>query len=78
MGQSDLPLASGKKHQKVFESLGWILRRDASHITMSKPGVAGVTLSIPNHDEVKRGTLHSLVRFAGMTDREYRNAFDKL
>lgn len=23
MGDSDLPLASGKKHQKVFESLGW-------------------------------------------------------
>jgi hypothetical protein len=45
VGQSDLPLASGRKHVKVFESLGWVVRRDASHIVMTRLG-SEATLSI--------------------------------
>jgi predicted RNA binding protein YcfA (HicA-like mRNA interferase family) len=77
MGQSDLPLASGRKHVKVFESLGWVVRRDASHIVMTRPG-SEATLSIPAHDEIARATLHSIVKSAGYTDKQYRAYFDAL
>ncbi|MDQ2925841.1 MAG: type II toxin-antitoxin system HicA family toxin [Acidobacteriota bacterium] len=78
MGLSDLPLADGKAHKKVFESLGWIVRKESTHIILTHPAHFGVNLSIPNHREVKRGTLKSLVRDAGLTDQKYRNFFDNL
>lgn len=76
MGLSDLPLASGKKHQKVFESLGWVLRRDGNHLVMTHPAHFGVNLSIPNHKQVRKGTLKQLVSKAGLTDEQYRVFFD--
>lgn len=76
MGLSDLPDASGIEHQKIFESLGWNTRRNGEHIVMTHPSISGVTLSIPNHRSVKRATLHSLIRAAGLTDKAYRSAFD--
>jgi predicted RNA binding protein YcfA (HicA-like mRNA interferase family) len=54
---SNLPLISGKKAIKAFNKDGWIVKRQSgSHIILVKPGSI-VTLSIPNHKEVKRGTL---------------------
>lgn len=47
MSLTDLPLASGQQHKKVFESLGWEVRRDANHIVMTHRNIAGVTISIP-------------------------------
>ena len=76
MGLSELPDASGLRHEKAFRSLGWVTRRTAEHIVMTHPDVFGVTLSIPNHKAVKRATLHSLVRAAGLTDSDFRRAFD--
>ena len=76
MGLSDLPLASGRKHQKVFESLGWVLRRDGNHLVMTHTAKSGVTISIPNHAEVKKETLKAIVRAAGYTDKNYRLFFD--
>ncbi len=72
MSISDLPLASGKTHQKVFESLGWVVRRAGTHIVMTHPAHPNVNLSIPAHKEVRRGTLKSLVASAGLTDKQYR------
>ena len=78
MGLSDLPLDKGTVHQKVFEAFGWVLRRAGEHIVMTHPSHSGVTLSIPNHREVRRGTLHSLVRSASLTDKQYRAMYDSL
>lgn len=78
MGLSDLPLASGQKHRKAFESLGWIVRRDSNHIVMTHPAHPDVNLSIPNHDEVKKQTLKRIVATAGLTDKLYRAVFDSL
>jgi predicted RNA binding protein YcfA (HicA-like mRNA interferase family) len=36
-----------------------------------------VTLSIPNHKEVARGTLRSLIRSAGLTVVEFNNTLKK-
>lgn len=66
-----LPVVSGKEAVHGFEKTGWkVARREASHIIMTKTGIA-VILSIPDHREVKRGTLRSLIRKAGLTVEEF-------
>ena len=78
MGLSDLPLASGRAHQKVFQALGWELRNNGVHLVLTHVNHFGVTLSIPNHKEVRRGTLQAIIRNSGLTDKQYRNFFDSL
>jgi predicted RNA binding protein YcfA (HicA-like mRNA interferase family) len=57
---------------RVFEELGWqIARQRGSHIIMVKTGEME-TLSIPDHKEVAKGTLRSLIRSAGITVEEFK------
>lgn len=69
-----LPILSGKEIVKIFESLGWkVSRQRGSHIIMIKQSEI-VTLSVPNHREVARGTLRSLIRSANLTVEEFIKA----
>jgi predicted RNA binding protein YcfA (HicA-like mRNA interferase family) len=66
-----LPVLSGRRVVRVFEKLGWeVARQRGSHIILVKEG-SMATLSVPDHREVARGTLRSLVRDAGMTVEEF-------
>ena len=66
-----LPILSGRKAVRVFEKLGWqVARQRGSHIIMVKEGEM-TTLSIPDHKEVAKGTLRSLIRAAGITVDEF-------
>ncbi len=66
-----LPVLSGKEVVRIFESLGWeVSRQRGSHIIMTKPGEIA-TLSVPNHRQVARGTLRSLIRPANLTVKEF-------
>jgi len=47
-----------------------VVRQTGSHVIMMKPESI-VTLSIPVHSEVKRGTLRSLVKDSGLTVEEF-------
>ncbi|MBD1825375.1 type II toxin-antitoxin system HicA family toxin [Cyanobacteria bacterium FACHB-DQ100] len=68
---SALPVMSGREVVRVFESLGWeAVRQTGSHIIMTKDEEL-VTLSIPDHREVAKGTLRSLIRNAGLTVEEF-------
>lgn len=68
---SALPVFSGREVVRVFETFGWqVVRQSASHIIMVKEG-ENVTLSIPDHYEVAKGTLRSLIRAAGLTVQEF-------
>ena len=71
MAASRLPVMSGRDAVKAFEEDGWQLVRQAgSHMIMTKPGVA-VVLSIPDHRELKRGTLRGLIRKSGLDVPEF-------
>jgi len=71
---ASLPVLSGREVVRVFESFGWtVARQKSSHIILTKDGEI-VTLSIPNHNEVARGTLRSLIRSANLTVDEFVNA----
>ena len=66
-----LPVISGREAIRAFERAGWkVSRKEASHIILTKVGVP-VTLSVPDHREVRRGTLRSLIRKADMTVEEF-------
>ncbi|MGI8408378.1 MAG: type II toxin-antitoxin system HicA family toxin [Pyrinomonadaceae bacterium] len=69
-----MPNLSGKEVVKVFESLGWeFIRQSGSHIVMTKDDEIA-SLSIPNHKEVAKGTLRSLIRAANLTADEFIKA----
>lgn len=66
-----LPLVSGKEAVHTFQRTGWsVSRREGSHIILTKVG-SSVTLSVPDHRELRRGTLRSLIRHAEMTVDEF-------
>jgi predicted RNA binding protein YcfA (HicA-like mRNA interferase family) len=61
---------------RAFEKLGWeVTRQRGSHIILTKEGHPA-TLSIPNHPEVARGTLRSLIAKAGLTIEEFLEALE--
>ena len=66
-----LPFLGEGKTVRVFEKPGWeVARQRGSHIIMVKEGEM-VTLSIPDHKEIAKGTLRSLIRTAGITVDEF-------
>jgi len=71
-----LPVLSGREVVRAFQKLGWeVARQRGSHIILTKPG-SYVTLSVPDHREVARGTLRSLIRSAAITVEEFVAALD--
>lgn len=71
---ASVPVLSGREVVRVFERLGWqVARQSASHIIMVKGGETA-TLSVPDHREVAKGTLRSLIRTAGLTVQEFVSA----
>lgn len=66
-----VPILRPREVVKAFEKLGWeIARQRGSHIILTKEGHIS-TLSIPNHPEVARGTLRSLIARAGISLEEF-------
>jgi predicted RNA binding protein YcfA (HicA-like mRNA interferase family) len=66
-----LPVISGREAIRVFERLGWqIVRQRGSHVILTREGCM-TTLSVPDHRELDRGTLRSLIRAAGVTVDEF-------
>ena len=48
-------------------------RQKGSHIILTKPGHMA-TLSVPDHKEIAKGTLRSLIRAAELTVAEFLEA----
>ena len=73
-----LPIISGRETVKVFEALGWELARQrGSHMVLVRSGDIE-TLSVPDHREVAKGTLRSLIRSAGITVDEFQATLNNL
>ena len=66
-----IPLLRPKEVVRGFQRLGWeVTRQRGSHIILTKPEHIA-TLSVPNHRQVARGTLRSLISKAGLTIEEF-------
>ncbi|MBW4477819.1 MAG: type II toxin-antitoxin system HicA family toxin [Tolypothrix brevis GSE-NOS-MK-07-07A] len=71
-----VPILKSSEVIKTFEKLGWeVSRQRGSHIIMTKEGHPA-TLSVPNHKEVARGTLRSLISKAEITVDEFLEALE--
>lgn len=72
-----LPILAPREVIKTFEELGWrVVRQKGSHIIMTKPGHVA-TLSIPNHPNIARGTLRSLISKSGFTVEQFLETLQK-
>lgn len=57
---------------KAFQKLGFVVvRQSGSHVVMMRIGQGCV---IPNHKEVKVGTVNGLLRQAGVSAKEFESA----
>jgi predicted RNA binding protein YcfA (HicA-like mRNA interferase family) len=66
-----LPVISGLTAVKTFHKFGFTTsRQTGSHMILEKAGL-DVTLSVPLHTELKRGTLRNLIKDAGLTVDEF-------
>lgn len=64
---SDLPV---RKVLRALESIGFVHKRTAgSHAVLRHPD--GRVVVVPQHGTVKRGTLSSILRQAGLTQGEF-------
>lgn len=69
-----LPALNGRQLVRTFEKFGWsVSRQSGSHIVLTKDGEMA-SLSVPNHKEVAKGTLRSLIRAANLTVDEFVKA----
>ena len=73
-----LPVVSGRGAVKAFEGDGWrqLPRRRGSHMLLVKPGVPAA-LTVPDHKELGRGTLRTLIREAGLTVAQFMELLDQ-
>jgi len=64
-----LPLVSGTEVIRTLERLGFIvLRQKGSHIILRR-GPTGCV--VPNHREIKTGTLSGILKQAGVSAEEF-------
>ncbi len=68
-----LPVLSGKAVCKILVSHGFEqVRQRGSHIIMQKALVdSTITVPVPNHKELKTGTLRSIIRQSGLAVEDF-------
>jgi len=68
---ASLPTLSGREVGRIFAKDGWeMVPQRGSHMILVKDGEM-TTLSVPDHKEVAKGTLRSLIRSSGLTSDEF-------
>ncbi len=62
-----LPIISGKDFIKVLKKIGFREEHQTgSHIILRRPEDA-LSVSVPNHSELDKGTLNSLMKSVGLS-----------
>ncbi|MBN1293434.1 MAG: type II toxin-antitoxin system HicA family toxin [Candidatus Latescibacteria bacterium] len=70
-----LRVMSGKEVCSILKQHGFIeIRRKGSHIAMQKKDSAGtVTIPVPDHVEIRPGTLQAIIRQSGIPRSEFES-----
>jgi predicted RNA binding protein YcfA (HicA-like mRNA interferase family) len=67
-----LPVVSGAQAIKAFQKIGYEFDdQHGSHIILRHADPPHRRLSVPNHNELAKGTLRALIREAGLTVDEF-------
>lgn len=71
---SKLPVVSGQDLCKALKEMGYSIdHQTGSHIILRNENPPHRRLTVPNHQEVAKGTLRSILRQAGLTVEELIN-----
>jgi len=66
-----LPVVSGRRVIKLLTKIGFrVVGRRGSHVRMKKRNRKAVIIVVPDHQELARGTLKSIMRKANLTSEE--------
>ncbi|HEX3409828.1 MAG TPA: type II toxin-antitoxin system HicA family toxin [Candidatus Binataceae bacterium] len=66
-----LPICSGAQAARAFVRAGWVHDRPkGSHLMLKKTG-SSVVLSVPQHRELVKGILRSLISDAGLSVADF-------
>jgi predicted RNA binding protein YcfA (HicA-like mRNA interferase family) len=71
---SKLPVISGKKLCILFTRLDYAIdHQTGGHIILRNNNYPYRRLTIPNHKDVSKGTLRSIITQAGLTLKEFKD-----
>jgi predicted RNA binding protein YcfA (HicA-like mRNA interferase family) len=69
---SKLPVVSGREAVAAFQKVGYeVDHQTGSHVILRNAEPPYRRLTVPNHKEIAKGTLRSLIREAGLTVEEF-------
>ncbi len=67
-----LPTVSGRDVVKLLTRIGFnIVGRKGSHIRLKKKNNRTLVAIVPDHKEIAKGTLKSILKQAGLTREEF-------
>lgn len=70
---SQLPRVSGREVVKALRKLGYEPdRQRGSHIVLRQEFYPHRRLTVPDHDEIAKGTLRAIIRQVGLTVDEFK------
>jgi len=72
-----LPQISGKDLIKIFTKLGFVvIRQRGSHVQLEKRiGSEIIKLTVPMHQQLKRGTLSHIIKASKIDEKELEKYF---
>jgi predicted RNA binding protein YcfA (HicA-like mRNA interferase family) len=72
-----LPQISGKDLIKIFTKLGFVvIRQRGSHVQLEKIiGNETIKLTVPMHQQLKRGTLSHIIKASKIDEKELEKYF---
>jgi predicted RNA binding protein YcfA (HicA-like mRNA interferase family) len=75
---SHLPVLSGKALCKILTRLGYEAdHQTGSHLILRNRNTPYRRLTVPNHKEIAKGTLRSIIRESGLTVEEFQKLVDE-
>jgi len=70
---SKLPIVSGRQLCKILKKIGYSIdHQTGSHIILRNENPPHRRLTIPDHKEIAKGTLSSIIRQSGLTMEEFK------
>ena len=70
---SQLPVVSGRQVVKALRNIGYEFdHQRGSHIVLRHTDPPHRRLTVPDHDEMAKGTLWAIVRQAGLTVDQFK------
>ena len=70
---SKLPVISARELLKILSNVGYSVdHQTGSHMILRNRNYPHKRITVPNHKEIARGTLRSIIRQSGLTLDEFK------